>query len=328
MFWAVIGMFCILANSNTVYVTVTGFSSWSRCTPFEGCTGCSLSNMRNESFPVFPALLNAVHEKNVKVRIMTNDYGQKTCQDKISPLDWLYLNGIEVKTFRSVTFMHSKVMIVDKGKKTSISSVNFSYTSFNENREAGVVMSEDCKEAVSFVLSVFEYDWNKGSTYSPTNTYSSAEIEYITNSSSLPVRLPTPRHIPDAFVTIVSNVSNVELTALYTSPDYALSELNKTLQSVKKSFQLMIYQITDSQLCSAIANMKSNGIDVKLLVSSHIFSTTDWRSAQACYGMLHKNGVVIQKTPSYYTYSHQKFWIVDGEEVHLSTGKVKLKNIK
>ena len=29
----------------------------------------------------------------------------------------------------------------------------------------------------------------------------------------------------------------------------------------------------------------------------------------------------IQKTPSYYSFSHQKFWIVDNTTVHLSSGE-------
>ena len=33
---------------------------------------------------------------------------------------------------------HTKYIMVDKGKRTSISSVNFSHTSFMKNREAGV----------------------------------------------------------------------------------------------------------------------------------------------------------------------------------------------
>lgn len=278
--------------------------------------------MRNESFPVFPALLNAIHERNVHIRLLTNDYNTPTCKDKIAPLDWLFLNGIEVKMFKSLTFMHAKVMVVDKGKKTSISSVNFSHTSFTRNREAGVVLSDDCHNVVTFVSSVFESDWNEASVYSPTYTYSSSEKKYITNSDHLPVVLPAIHHSPNAYITDVTNVSDVEVTILYTSPDYALAQLNKTMEGVSKSFKLMIYQITDSSLCDAIGAMHANGIDVKLLVSSRIFSEPDWKTAQVCYSKLYKSGVTIQKTPSYYEFSHQKFWIVDGKEVHLSTGEV------
>lgn len=311
----------IQSAMSSIDLYTPGFSSWSYCTSFDAsCIGCTLEGERNESFPVFAALLNAVHERGVHVRILTNDYDTPTCKGKVTPLDWLCLNGIEVRTFTTVTFMHAKVMVIDKGKKTSISSVNFSYTSFMENREAGVVISGPCQDFVTFMSSVFELDWNMASNYTLTNKYNSSDMDYITNTDHFPVDMPTPHHIDNAYVTTLTNVSNVQVTTLYTSPDYALAQLNRTMQAVTKSFQLMIYQITDPELCDAILKMQSNGIDVQLLVSSRIFSYNDWKSAQDCYQKLYDNKVPIQKTPSYYTYSHQKFWIIDGEEVHLSTG--------
>ena len=78
----------------------------------------------NESFPVFPALLNAVH-RGVTVRLIINDYNTKTCSGQIAPLDYLFLNKVDVRYYASTTFMHAKYMMIDKGKKTSISSVNF-----------------------------------------------------------------------------------------------------------------------------------------------------------------------------------------------------------
>ena len=102
-----------------------GFSSWSGCTPYDtSCVGCSLADQRNESFPVFPALLNAVH-RGVTVRLIINDYNTKTCSGQIAPLDYLFLNKVDVRYYASTTFMHAKYMMIDKGKKTSISSVNF-----------------------------------------------------------------------------------------------------------------------------------------------------------------------------------------------------------
>ena len=278
--------------------------------------------MHNELFPVFPALLNAVHEKNVRVRIITNDFGTKTCRHKIAPFDWLFLNGIEIKTFTSVTFMHAKVMVIDKGKKTSISSVNFSRAAFTGNREAGVVLSGDCEEAVNFVLSVFEFDWKRANEYSLTNTYTQSERQYITNKDHLPVVVPPPPDMHNSYVTSVQNVSDVEVTSLYTSPDFALAHITKTLESVQTSFRIMIYQITDTELCDALIIMQTNGIDVKVLVSSYIYSYYSWRAAQRCYKKLYEHGVTIQKSPSYYKCSHQKVWIVDDKEVHLSTGKM------
>lgn len=97
---------------------------------------------------MFPALLNAVHQRNITVRLLTNNFTQSACPDMITPLDWLYLNGVQIRFYTTTTFMHSKCVMVDKGKRTSVSSVNFSKTSFTRNREAGVVL-EDCEWSIT-----------------------------------------------------------------------------------------------------------------------------------------------------------------------------------
>ena len=133
----------IQSAEHAIDIGTPGFSSWSGCTPFDQadkCTNaCTPLQQRNESFPVFQALLNAVH-RGVKVRIITNDYNTPDCPGTISPLPFLALNGVEVRYYASTTFYHAKFVMVD-GVKLSISSINFSYTSFLKNREAGAVIT-------------------------------------------------------------------------------------------------------------------------------------------------------------------------------------------
>jgi phosphatidylserine/phosphatidylglycerophosphate/cardiolipin synthase-like enzyme len=305
----------------TLDVFTPGFDSWSECTPFKGCQGCGLEDMRNEAFPVFPALLNAVHKKGIKVRLLTNDYNAKTCDGKIAPLDWLSLNGIQIRFYTTTTFMHTKYMMVDKGKKTSVSSVNFSHTSFMKNREAGVVLTDASSSAVNFYTSVFENDWDQGVDYKVQQTYNSSAMAYITSTASLPVNVPSPPQIPGAYVTPLTTFS-APVREVYTAPDDALSTVSNTLSSVKSALYLMIYQVTDDQLCDNILSLFKKGIDVQLLVSDRIYDYEDWKLAQVCYSKLYHGGMngLIQKTPSYYEFSHQKFWIVDNATVHLSSG--------
>ena len=70
---------------------------------------------------MFPALLNALN-RGVKIRIITNNYGTKTCEGLISSLDFLALAGVEIRFYTSTTFMHAKFLLRD-GKVVSISSV-------------------------------------------------------------------------------------------------------------------------------------------------------------------------------------------------------------
>ena len=65
----------IESATETIDIYTPGFDSWSYCTHYKKecdneCIGCTLDNQRNESFPVFPALLNAIHVKQVKVRTL------------------------------------------------------------------------------------------------------------------------------------------------------------------------------------------------------------------------------------------------------------------
>ena len=52
--------------------------------------------------------------------------------------------------------MHAKYMAVD-GKRVSISSVNWSKTSYTKNREAGVVFESNAINV--FCTNVFDADW-------------------------------------------------------------------------------------------------------------------------------------------------------------------------
>ena len=79
----------MFAWTNYAVCLLSGFSSCSRCMPFTGCQGCTIGDEKNEEFPVFPALLNAKHQRNISIRILTNSYNHKTCEGKITPLDWL-----------------------------------------------------------------------------------------------------------------------------------------------------------------------------------------------------------------------------------------------
>ena len=47
------------AAESTLDIGTPGFSSWSGCTKFSGCVGCSASNMSAEAFPVFQVPLRA-----------------------------------------------------------------------------------------------------------------------------------------------------------------------------------------------------------------------------------------------------------------------------
>jgi len=317
-----------------------GVDSWSGCTyGSTGCDGCTVDAMQAEAFPIFPAILNAVHKGGCTVRILTNDYGTPTCEGKIAPLDWFALQpGIEVRNFATVTFLHEKYVQVvpagtsnstgpaSEGRKASVSSVNWSQTSFTKNREAGVILrggSAGSATLMDFLTTVFEDDWSRGTAYVVNQTYSPADMATITSPAALPVDIPAPPSIPGEFVTPLPaffSTAEASATGLYVSPDHALSSLSRDLNLSRTSLAVHIYQVTDSDLCYKLQDLHESGVNVTLLVSDAIYSSYDKNGARYCYKRLHAAGMRIRLTPSFFTFSHQKYWIVDGKKLGLSTG--------
>jgi phosphatidylserine/phosphatidylglycerophosphate/cardiolipin synthase-like enzyme len=314
----------IQSAQSSVDISTPGFSSWSGCSFAEegGCAGCYADKQKYEEFPVFPALLNAIHERNVSVRILTNDYGDKTCFGKVTPLDWLLLNGVEIKFYKTTTFTHSKYTSVD-GKNASISSVNFSKTSFLKNREAGVVLGQGAEDLVDMAQKVFENDWSEAFTYTyDPSPLSNEDLAIIKSTEHLPVKLPNAPSIPNAYVTPRPAFITEKVSAtLFTSPDFSFDTLNAFFSGAKESLSIMIYQVTGEPLCNLLIEM-SQKVNFSLLVSADIYDKEDHAEAHSCYTKMSEQGVRIRQTPKYYSYSHQKFAIVDGSSVLISTGNL------
>ena len=83
----------------SIDIETPGVGSWSGCSSGSTCIGCSVEDMNAEEFPVFPALLNAVH-RGVTVRIITNNYNDVVCEGEIDMLNFWALNGIQVKWYQ------------------------------------------------------------------------------------------------------------------------------------------------------------------------------------------------------------------------------------
>ena len=226
--------------------SILGLDSWSYCTHYKEecdrseCIGCSLEDQHNELFPVFPVLLNAVHEKGIKVRLVTNNFTLPTCIGKIAPLDWFYLNGIDVRFFTTTTFQHAKYMMIDGGKKTAVSSVNWSITSFTKNREAGVILEDCFCSAIDFYKSVFEHDLNAAAMYVPDQTYSSDDLAYITNKAYMNYTIPPPPSLPGVYMPPLKTYSGVSIKKAYTAPDNARDTVFSFFSDITSSFQVRL----------------------------------------------------------------------------------------
>lgn len=86
---------------------------------------------------------------------------------------------------------------------------------------------------------------------------------------------------------------------------------------------MAIYQITDTTLCNQLLKLFKSGVNVSIIVSARIVSYMDWKLSQDCYTMLYNNGMQgdIRKALTKFSFSHQKYWIIDRTAIHLSTGE-------
>ena len=149
------------------------------------------------------------------------------------------------------------------------------------------------------------------------------DMAVIKDTSPLPVNhtAPPPMCYSCYSPKMLPVTTSAPLTTT-TSPDDAFNFVTSALNATKKSLSVEIYQVTDQELCDTLERLHQNGIKVTLLVSKHIYGQADNRLAQQCYQQLTDAGLHVQITYAWseYQYSHQKFWIVDGDTLFLSTG--------
>jgi hypothetical protein len=259
--------------------------------------------------------------------LQINNYAQPTCAGMISPLDFWSLNGVSISYYTTTTFMHAKYMRVEteEGNATAVSSINYSQTSFVQNREAGMIINETTAvgaNMAAFTTTVFNYDFQNGSPYQVTNTYTPAEIKTITSTAAYPVTIPEP-NIPGSYITPPPYPISISgASEIYTAPDYSRDQVEADFSDATSSLEIYIYQITDSTFCSKLLSLYNNGVNVTLLVSHEIYDYTDYELAKACYTIMYNGGMHIRKSPTYYEFSHNKFWIIDGNQVRMSTGNM------
>lgn len=317
-----------------------GFSSWDACTPFvnvsECMAACTPASQRNESFPIFAALVNALN-RGVKVRILTNDYETHDCTGTISPLNFLALNGAQIGFYTSTTFIHAKYCSID-GKKTAISSINYSKTSFRYNREAGgIVEGKDAQPLIDMMAQVYEADFAQSDRMEANETgFTAMDLAIIKGKDVLPVRLP-PANPSQADYYSPPSPSPITATGKFTastSPDYAALEVEALLRGAQTSLDIMVYQVTDDAIADSILDRWRSGVNVHLLVSSSVFDHSDCVEANRVYTKLYNETMTaiaqgaapatfsLLKTTTHYTYSHQKFWIADGVRMAWSTGNL------
>jgi len=308
----------------SIDISIPSFASWIRCSypqKDKKCIGCSAQHLiEKESFSVFQALHNALH-RGIKVRILTNDFNDKLCEDSMDLLAYLQVAGATVSYFNQLSFTHSKYIAIDR-KTVIVSSINFSRTSIMSNREAGIII-ENSPQVVAYTQSVFEWDLTHGYV-KDLPKYPQADLDLIKNTKHIDVVIPPPYDFKycNASSPKPAAIVGIADVSIIVSPDYAFDAIAE-FQKASTSFYLSVYQITESQLVDALIDMKKKNpnLDMKIFVSREIYGEDDQALALQCYNKLYENGIIVRLSHKYCMfYSHQKYWVVDQRVVFMSTG--------
>ena len=117
-----------------------------------------------------------------------------------------------------------------------------------------------------------------------------------------------------------SSVTQTTATAdeLITEPQAGISPFISTISEAKKSVDLVMYQLEDQQVESALATDASHGITVRVLLNKGYYGEQSTDN-EAAYNYLQGHGVQVKWTPSYFALTHQKTLIIDNKTADIMT---------
>ena len=335
----------------TLDVFTPGLKFWSReqrgeknaSSSSSSCGGVLPSRaMAKESFTLFFALLNAAR-RNVTVRILTNKYDDEEvgCDGRVTMKDFLSLANpekMEVRYYRTTSFMHAKYIARDNGEALSISSVNWSSESMHENREAGVILEEkrDGSDRLFDRVSnrAFEYDWKRAQKHvRGVEDITNEEMAIIKNGVSSGAKLANTKNDATVkpFVTKMEQILLGEGSSvkMFVSPDFSREAFLRFLQSAKNVVYIYTYQITDDDIADVLIDLSMNkNVKVFMMLSPRIYADWDRKKASQVQARLHRAGgknMIVHSAPSHFRYSHLKFIVKDERdafETLLMTGNV------
>eukprot|EP00300_Choanocystis_sp_HF-7_P025174 c26868_g1_i1.p2 GENE.c26868_g1_i1~~c26868_g1_i1.p2 ORF type:complete len:466 (+),score=104.12 c26868_g1_i1:210-1400(+) len=307
------------AAQHSIDIGNPSFKAWIGCGDSyqDGCTPEVLRNQASDPFWI--ALLNAIH-RGVAVRIIyANCDIPPVGKGLIVPLPFVQLTGGQVKYYKGTSYYHLKYMAADNST-AYVSSVNLSHSSMVDDREAGIVFTAPTGQAfINYWGEVFEYDWQNGGVPAINNTYTASEMATITDTSYI-VPPPMPKindscaYIPPEPV-VISGVMDI---TTYTMPDFAYETFMGFMNQTKKSIYVYMYVINDWNECNKLIDMHKSGIDVNVMISSELVGS--YPISPECSKALYDANVPLRMSGTCYAFYHQKYWIIDGETVFVSSG--------
>ncbi len=108
-------------------------------------------------------------------------------------------------------------------------------------------------------------------------------------------------------------------TTLITEPEDGMTQVLKMIQGATTSIELVIYELEDTQIESALVLAEKQGVAVRVLLNEGYYGAQPSVASAAAYRYLQSGGVPIRWAPSYFALTHQKTLIVDGDQALIMT---------
>ena len=314
----------VLSAESSIDIAVASWAPFQAC-GVRGGGGCSPAQLRyNASSPLFVALVNAIHS-GVRVRLLVG-----YCSTNVNPpgaidvFSYLALAGASVRAYATTDFIHSKYVNVDN-RKVAIMSANFDLEGFLYNREAGVVYDGlvPGSPVADFTTAVFDGDWELAIAYPVDATWPASVLKLMKDKSPIPMPPVTftnstcSYNVPDPPPTFSAEMD----VTVYTMPDDGVElSLIPHLQTATTSIDVYIYVIASRAIVAELIALKQSRpkLRIRALVSGYVVPGP-FASYPAAYRNLTSAGIEVHVTHDCLGIHHQKYWIVDGSSVSVST---------
>jgi phosphatidylserine/phosphatidylglycerophosphate/cardiolipin synthase-like enzyme len=138
-------------------------------------------------------------------------------------------------------------------------------------------------------------------------------------SASIAFALPETKSYEASSFSLQTFNRNMNVTT-FVSPDYSNETLTHFLRSAKESIYVEIYQFTSPGMLSLIHEVyaANPSLDIKVLISENVVSEGEYNTYTAWD--LTQLGIPVRWTSNTFTFSHQKFVIIDNHTTIVQAG--------
>ncbi|HUC31685.1 MAG TPA: phospholipase D-like domain-containing protein [Candidatus Paceibacterota bacterium] len=106
--------------------------------------------------------------------------------------------------------------------------------------------------------------------------------------------------------------------SLITEPDDGIAPVLALIRGASRSVDLVMYELDDARVESALVADEGRGVAVRVILSAGYQGASSSVNA-AAYNFLAANGVPVRWSPSYFSLTHEKSLVVDGDRALIMT---------